>query len=1180
MDIEDEAKPEAEAKDNYDNNSVIGARESKPEQDICSQLLQKLKLLCQDASDAVSDTSQFKDLSSYDKQLYAAIVVISEILDGEHDLSRTPDENNPLYDYIITLGAIGGSNPYLLTLINLLTKFKVCFDKSQTAIKYTMKKILAEYCHKVSYFPSLKLIPLIDETFEQKPTGSLEELQNTLGGDPYFVKNALVETHRGGSPRPQNAASKAPDNSYTDFWKSQLTTTFDNNCKENSGFLSLTIDMLFPSVSNDKQFVKDRLYDNFFPQSFSIFLKGIDEIRHLQTNCESILSEVQEQIIAITNTRIDVLDLHGICVKLRSFLDLVVGKINNTTQIVLLHMFTAFLDNDEKKPIFSLQYDQVTADQVTVELFGYAKRSPDSTPPSLDTRVFFDNDDYYSRNPLIKQVVKCHALYAKTCGDGATIFSAKVFKQKGIHGSLDDIVPVITSDAFCMYRSLFVVRQSFRQAPSKKNGEGGDRIIQLVRNVNYNLGKNVQAIDVCFGGFCKNFANIISSNIDCIEEIKQAIRNYVESNNFHNEYNMLLNTKTSGLIEEQTVRNPCMDLNTKTMIFKSFIEKKRQLKVSELDSGNNPLLTEFCKFIDLLRKVNLNEHVKEDEKNNLCAYIRTFCDYDYSKLFQINIVNELKEFEQRLSNFCEKISNFTPRLRQSIRNNSTSTTYMSIDDFLRQIATYSNLLNEAGFNKKDSRLFASAVVKNKLLNGDKINNAFQKYFTDIVGSIKELIESINLPTQDKQELIDYDLRNLNEENCKELYRTVVDIYNKFVTYNKSGIQNDEGDQYKMKEKLKQQIFFLGILFRALPGFNPEDVDVPTPMATPAPSIRIPTSFSRGNTVSRASVSQPQSLVAQRGTVRNIDLYQKLAQKISINHENNSSPASSVSNPAKKLEINTPPLSTTSDIANSPKGSPSSPSSTVLDDNQSIESRSRTPDQSSHALPASDTQPVATQLFDLEEPFRIRTPEGTRTPEPHVIQETLARQDTLLTQLSNQLQRQNVNPVLVGHIAQYIASLQSHDQEDEGEIYNFIDDENDYENECDNSELAAEGEAGSDAARASSDNMELVTTEGVVQNQEPAVVQNQESAVVQNQEPAVVQNQESAVVEQQISPPKKRNRLQVFSDYFFRKRKSGGGTRRKPKQKRHQYTKKYSKKNKLRKTNKNKRKKQHRRTIKK
>jgi hypothetical protein len=386
-----------------------------------------------------------------------------EILDNEHDLNRATGEINPLYIYCYnhisdgTLRDIFTSHTYpnanRLTSINpkqILQKMKFIV-RQRTGSFIPAGAIPGGASSDITYKYE-EFIISYEKTFE-KMLKMIRDRDRQIG-------QCIAETYRGVGTEPTNTAD-----GLVKVYRSELTTQFDNSCTWTHPNVNLNNDTIIGSVD---VLSLNRIYDNYFPKAASVFVYGSELMNPDATG--AIINLIRVNIATSTSVLpFEAVELDEMRGKLTEFIRYNTDNID-ASKLYLLHIFKNFEQTTGKTgggPIppqysFSLQWDQVELNEVSMELYGYNKRgsnilcSPQAVSTINSKMIFSQNIPPYMRN--------CHISYGKLCGDGVTIFATKKahFTDKPSMYNA-----VISIDEFCCLRAVYAgIIVAYQQKPS------------------------------------------------------------------------------------------------------------------------------------------------------------------------------------------------------------------------------------------------------------------------------------------------------------------------------------------------------------------------------------------------------------------------------------------------------------------------------------------------------------------------------------------------------------------------------------------------------------------------------------------------------------------------------------------------------------------------------------------
>ena len=440
--------------------------------------------------------------------------VDNELGDGDHDIARRGEETNPLIMYC-------EKNKEGQSYINgIFVDFSYSYqgNRSQTKILEEMEKNIKsnEVTHKnrtiTNFERTIVNIKKYMINLQQYLSGTQaetntteegsQEKTNIIGGT---ISNTIVETHRG-QEWDNNSVPLAK------MYKAQVTTTFDNPGQPNMG-----IGMIYDNVIElkaDKNELNEinyiiqngfrlpllRFYPNYLPNAFSVFMKP-DDFNNGKLPDILITYYSKNEIFSRININNEV-------ERIKSILQMVPKVLpeDKNIDLLLLHMFS-----NEKTTSYSIQYGQITANEVTYQLYGYPKRGCGKNVPLDKPKMVFEEDN----NHFMKN---CHILWGKTCGDGVSIEAANMLSYL-----TDQPVNVLSYDECCNLRATFITGLSTCQKQSTFAGTGLG-FLSTHRNVEFfkstNIGQPVEEI------YIKKILDISNNpNPNYFEEQLQLLKN-------------------------------------------------------------------------------------------------------------------------------------------------------------------------------------------------------------------------------------------------------------------------------------------------------------------------------------------------------------------------------------------------------------------------------------------------------------------------------------------------------------------------------------------------------------------------------------------------------------------------------------------------------------------------------
>jgi hypothetical protein len=620
-----------------------------------------------------------------DLQKIVTVYVNCELADGDHDLQRKGDQTNPLVEYC-------KKNTDKRSYINgQFVNFNYQYTgdcTSQLSIKKKMEELI-----KDKTFNNRLPLEKTTQKIPKKLTNLQEFLFNNEVNGFGQIQSSIVETHRGGSPNNESSQT------HSTMYKSNLTTTFDLGSNEN--FVRLTVGEIIPTVgylNNRAQNLKLpllRFYPNYFPNAFSVFIKK-DEFNNKIMEIITPYFKDNPSIYIQTETEADKISK-------------LIKNINNN-ELVILHMFT----DKNAKPTYSLQYGQVKADDVTMQLYGEKKRSILGCFKDLNT---FKPEGIIFEEGMSLEMKSCHVLYGKTCGDGVTIEAANMYSYLK-----NETTNVLSNDFCCNLRASFVTGFSTRQAPTSLAGTGlgsffGQRDTEFFKSTTISGGKTMN--EIYADNIVKNFYDINFSGNDSdsdsvknqlTQHISEKLKDGYDKNQFLGHYvNIFVDKKMNDI--NSTIES-CAQLISKVL--------KNQLKSVE----DKDLFEKVGKF-------NLNNIKGEvDEYASSFGKIILRFNDEFSKIFRNRDGNMSKYIEDGIS----FVSSIEEKLKECSYNTSNNESQMET----QQDATAANITNLNDSSDYKSVVF---VFLSTYLN-DISDNKIVEYCTSIFGEVKDIIQKM------------------------------------------------------------------------------------------------------------------------------------------------------------------------------------------------------------------------------------------------------------------------------------------------------------------------------------------------------------------------------------------------------------------------------------------------------
>ena len=756
------------------------------------------------ATGATGITHIYDVIDTGDLKKIVSAYVYCDSVDGDHDLQRTGDQQNPLILYCER-----HFNPHQNTKSSYINGRFVYFRheykgecKSQPGIRKNIEKYLRDNDKQYG-----KRLPL--ERISVPLEKSLQTLQQYLVNeykvdgvlqDNGFgrVGSSVVETHRGGF-----ADSDENKTTHSRMYKSYLTTTFDLGSRPQNNFIPLTIGEIvdYPNIgskrveyrSNSKTLGKDglpvlRFYPNYFPNAFSVFIKG-DELLSVEKFFEIITPYFQGNRNFTINE-----SLYHDC---ETQLTILIGELDNlirstdstitftSKSIFLLHMFTQIDDYGKKIPTFSLQHEQVIADDVTMQLYGERKRS---VVGCVDEMVGFKPKGIVFADDMPFEMKCCHTLYGKTCGDGVTIEAANMFSY--IH---KETTNVLSSDFCCNLRASYVTGFSTNQAQTKTAGTGlgflsSRRNVEFFKSAAVSGGKSLGQI------YAVNIANNYDEHQFNAEKMQELLEDGLDlkPSTYFLDYcvGKFIDKKIDelrGFLHECSIE---------------LIGKARSIE-DEQTRGLNPNITQYHK--DLFEKVGRFHFstikAEVDEYRSSFQKIITSFSGFYKIFTNIRFFSDSDISAENIEKGISYISSIEEKLKQC---------YGLEQEVIMNSQQVIMMTPPQGKNNQKKTVKNSSyqeivfVFLSTFLSGIR-DTSIDKYSNDVVNEIKDILE--------REFKIEGEL--LNENNTKKFYKELLDIYNNGIIDKIDPIHQIEPHNklYPYKYELKQRINLLKFILR-------------------------------------------------------------------------------------------------------------------------------------------------------------------------------------------------------------------------------------------------------------------------------------------------------------------------------------------------------------------------------
>jgi hypothetical protein len=360
--------------------------------------------------DTPLQTTVKEQTSKRDNIWYANCICLADILDSDHDLSRRPGDENPLETYWNKYASLGGNDELKNAYTQIFSDGKK--PRTQPKIHKMFVELINKFGPKFQDIDGPSEVPRIalsirNITCDKKIAGQ----RTKINTDSELTK-LVVETHRGGSYDQKNSTP-------AELFKYVPSTIFDNGSN---------VDFLPFDPSNNYTFS-----NNYFPYSNTRMTTKANMLNNVTDLSETEFLSVVMQSETAKNWA--------------------------PKQQLLIHTFRG-----KDGPTYSVQWGQVTADEVTFELFGQNRRSWCSTIKKVRNMIISLPEEPADQYDVLAR--KCHILFGKTCGDGVSIDAAEQMK-----------CGVLSNDICCCYRAAIVNGFGYRACPTT------DKLFSTTRNL-------------------------------------------------------------------------------------------------------------------------------------------------------------------------------------------------------------------------------------------------------------------------------------------------------------------------------------------------------------------------------------------------------------------------------------------------------------------------------------------------------------------------------------------------------------------------------------------------------------------------------------------------------------------------------------------------------------------------
>ena len=729
----------------------------------------------------VSPLSYIYDVDEdMDLQEIVTAYVNCELADGDHDLQRKGDQTNPLIEYCNkNIGKQSYINGKFIDF-----SYNYSGDcTSQSAIKKKMEELIKDKTFN-SRLPLEKTTQKIPKKLVDLQHFLLNQESNPNGFGK--IQSSIVETHRGGIPNSGEDLSI-----YSTMYKSQLTTTFDLG--SNVNFVNLDIGEIIETVDKLKtitpltsQLPLLRFYPNYFPNAFSVFIRIND------SNDENKINEIISQYFKDEISQEASNNIKG------NFYDDKIKKMyklpSDVNRLFLLHMFS----DKNNSPTYSLQYGQVKADEVTMQLYGEKKRS---ILGCFNSRKSFQPSGIIFGEGMSFEMQCCHILYAKTCGDGVTIEAANMYSYLK-----KETTNVLSNDFCCNLRASFVTGFSTRQAPTSLAATGlglfsQKRDVEFFKSTTISGGKTIKQIyaDNIVKSFGKiNFNGGDNNYDDILNKLKEYIKTELVDEYKENEF--------LGYYVHRFVGKKMDELREIIPSCAELIQKVLQNKLNINDDKN---------LFDKVGKFNLDT-IKAEVDEYASSFGKIILKFNNE--FHLVFINRGKNIQDDIiAKHIEYGISFVSSIEEKLKECITPTTYVDNDNQSQNINTAQqyDLLSTEQVDITPTNYKEIVFVFLSTFLNDTSKLSIETYCGSITKEIFEIIKNLNLTNS--QEIIEKLNKILMEplgdfnEKLKEFYTFLLKSYND-ENVGIFKIQSDD-EKYPIKCELKQRINLLKFIVR-------------------------------------------------------------------------------------------------------------------------------------------------------------------------------------------------------------------------------------------------------------------------------------------------------------------------------------------------------------------------------
>jgi hypothetical protein len=440
-------------------------------------------------------------------------------------------------------------------------------------------------------------------------------------------------------------------------------------------------------------------------------------------------------------------------------------------------------------------------------LYGTKKRVTDSI-----------SADYYPEKMIFQKGISfemmcCHTLYGKTCGDGVTIEAANMYSY--IKG---ETINVLSNDFCCNIRASYVTGFSTRQAPTKNAGTGlgflsQNRYVESFQSAIISGGKTIKEIYI--ENIRNNFGDMKSTYKK--EDIKKFLSAKLKS-----PYKSTLAHYYTCIFIDKKMH----DIDGTLGHFANFIEGVLNTDnvndyINDINGDGHDYFKEIGSFNIQTIEAEVSEYATSFEK------LITSFNNDFYKIFIVDRKADYSEkYREKIEKGISYVSSIEEKLKECLlvdtcksRNDGTTSSPKA-----QKITNSDKTIDYLNPNDKGNNYYYQSIVfviLSTFLNGVGDNKVLG-YSKKVIEEIRSILDTeISCSESEKKTFLKHCIPNANEtaffrgniddiDKVKDFYNTVIEIYNY-----ENGIHKikPKNESYRLKCQLKQRINLLKFIVR-------------------------------------------------------------------------------------------------------------------------------------------------------------------------------------------------------------------------------------------------------------------------------------------------------------------------------------------------------------------------------